>query len=223
MNRTPLVIGVLTLAVLLALHERTLAFSTHQTTLSRSVDKVEEVVGNEIRIVVNFSNMEPASMRGFFHSEHLPQGLAVTRESVAINGSAIAYAYAIGATGEVYPNCTTHRWMLETPDAFSENNPIPSGGSVQIIYRVTSNRSGTFHLCEFNWAGYLPGTSEAAFGHSMPSDCVSLTFTNGGGEPQSGSGSGCTMSPQAEFGFEWVLLFFLLLFMRKRFAARVPH
>ena len=64
-------------------------FSTHSTTISRSFDKDEAVVGDPITVTVNFTNEEADDLRGFFYTEQIPDGLSVDTISVQIDGSTI--------------------------------------------------------------------------------------------------------------------------------------
>lgn len=169
--------GIIILAAFLCFCGQSAAFTTHNTTLSRSFDKLEEITGGTIRVTVSFANLETASLRGFFYSDHIPQGLTVNTESVVLNGSPVnGYTYETGVAGDVWAGSITHRWTLETPADFSENNPVQSGASVQIVYLLTSSRRGTFQLKEFNWAGYFQNASDAAFGHSESSDARTVEF-----------------------------------------------
>ena len=157
------------------------AFSTHNVTVKRSLYKTEAVVGETIRVTVTLSNLETAILRGFFYSDHIPQGLSVTTESVTVDGAPISgYTYESGGSGDVWTGSITHRWILETPISFTEDNPVPSGASVEIVYLLSSPATGTFELNEFNWSGYYPDSFDAAFGHSETSDRTTLEFLEEG-------------------------------------------
>ena len=89
---------LLTLTGLLVIAKPVAAFSTHNVTVGRAFDKADAVVGEAIRDTVTFSNMETASLRGFYYADHIPQGLTVTTERVAVNGSPVTgYTYESGA------------------------------------------------------------------------------------------------------------------------------
>ena len=170
-------LGIIILAGLLLYSGQSLAFSTHNTTLTRSFNKLQVVAGESIRVTVSFSNLETSSLRGFYYSDHIPEDLFVTTQSVTINGSPVtSYSYESSASGQVWTGCVTHRWILETPADFSENNPVLSGGTARIIYTLSSKQSGTFALNEFNWAGYFPSHLAPAFGHSQSSDIKVLKY-----------------------------------------------
>ena len=180
-------IGLAVLGVLLCFSGRSPAFTTHNTTISRSFDKLEEVVGGSIRVTLTFSNLEATALRGFFYSDHIPDDLTVSTESVTVNGTPVTgYTYESGAAGDVWTGSTTHRWILETPTSFEEDNPVPSGASVVIVYLLSSPATGTFELNEFNWVGYYQSSLDAAFGHSETSDSTTLEFLDEGGPVRPG-------------------------------------
>ncbi|MCJ8502994.1 hypothetical protein [Desulfatitalea alkaliphila] len=168
------------------------AFSTHATDAYRSFDALEAAAGEAITVTVVFSNLEPADLRGFFFTEHIPVGLSVTTEAVMIGGVRVGYVYETGAVGDVYAGSVPHRWVLETPGDFTQDNPVAPSATVTIIYRLTSSDEGAFQLGAFNWAGYYRDALGAAFGHSEGADDVALVFAagDGGGGGQSGSGGG---------------------------------
>ena len=153
------------------------AFTTNNTTITRTFDKNEAAIGQSIAVTVTFTNSETSDLRGFYYAEQIPQGLAVTTTSVKINGNPISnYFFESGSVGDVYPGNVAYRWILETPSEFSENNPISTDSIVEIIYSVTSARAGTFNFDEFNWVGYYQGSSRAAFGNSEDVDKKTIRF-----------------------------------------------
>jgi uncharacterized repeat protein (TIGR01451 family) len=153
------------------------AFSTHSVTLERSFDKTQELVGGEITVTATLTNLEANGLRGFYLTEHIPQGLSVQTVSVKVDGNNISnFLTEAGLSGDVYTDCVPYRWILETPSAFSENNPITSGVSVEVVYVLSSTQIGTFPLNEFNWVGYYQAASDAGFGHSEASDRRTLSF-----------------------------------------------
>ncbi len=170
-------VGIVAVVGLVCSAGQSYAFTTHNTTLSRSFDKVEDVVGGSIRVTVRFSNLEAASLRGFSYCDHIPRGLSVATESVAVNGTPnTGYIHESGSADDVWDGCITHRWILETPTGFPEGTPVPSGGSVQVVYLLTSAQSGVFEFNEFNWMGYYQSSREAAFGHSEGGERRSITI-----------------------------------------------
>jgi hypothetical protein len=152
-------------------------FSTNNTTIARSFDKSSAATGELITVTVTFTNNESTNLRGFYYAEEVPQALVVNTVSVKINGSAISnYVFEPGSVGDVYPGNVVYRWILETPTAFSESHPLPSGSTAEIVYTLSSTQAGTFNLNEFSWVGYYQGGSKAAFGHSENSDKKSLSI-----------------------------------------------
>jgi hypothetical protein len=169
---------------LLYLFESTVfGFSTHSTTIFRSFDKDEAVVGESIVVTVSFVNEDAYELRGFYYAEQIPDGLSVNTSSVKIDGSTISnYVGESGSSGDVYPDFVPYRWVFETPTIFfAENNPISSGSTVEIVYSISSSQAGAFNLDEFNWVGYYQDAlagMRAAFGHSENVDKQTITFTD---------------------------------------------
>jgi uncharacterized repeat protein (TIGR01451 family) len=111
-----------------------LGFSTNNTTLTRVFDKNEAPIGDLITVTVTYTNSETSSLRGFYYADQVPQGLTLSTTSVKINGSSVSnYTHEAGSPGDVYAGNIVHRWILETPTSFSENNPVTSGSNVQIV------------------------------------------------------------------------------------------
>ena len=155
-------------------------FTTNNTTITRTFDKSSAAINELITVTVNFTNNESTGLRGFYFADQVPQALVVNTASVKINGSTISnYVFESGSAGDVYPGNVVYRWIVETPTAFSENHPVPSGSTVQIVYTISSGQSGAFNLDEFNWVGYYSGGSRAAFGHSENGDKKSLNILHG--------------------------------------------
>jgi len=154
-----------------------LGFSTHNTSLSREVNKTVTTTGAQIVVTCSFTNHESATLRGFFFTDHIPSSLSVTTTSVRVDSEAVDdFTSEQGADSAVYPKCTPCRWILEQPTGFFESNAVASNAYVEIVYSVSSATSGTFHLNEFSWGGYYQSTSEAAFGYSVIADQKSVTF-----------------------------------------------
>ncbi|MBE9575057.1 MAG: cadherin-like domain-containing protein [Proteobacteria bacterium] len=172
------------LCLLFVLSSAAFGFSTHNTTVSRTFDPVEAAVRESITVRVTFTNSEANNLRGFYYTEQIPQGLTVDTESIAvkINDNPVSnYIFESGSVGDVYPGYIPHRWVLETPPTFAENNPIPPNYTVEIVYSVSSTQEGTFDFDEFNWVGYYQNAAEGereAFGHSEDADKQTITFLN---------------------------------------------
>ena len=172
-------------------------FSTHSTTISRAFDKEVAVVGESITVTLSFTNEEAHGLRGFYHTEQIPDGLSVNTVSVKIDGTGISnYVVESGSSGEIYPGSVPYRWALETPTDFAGNNPIPENSTVEIVYTVTSSQAGSFNFDEFSWVGYYqtaPEEERAAFGHSEDGDKQDITASSSSGDTGS-SGGGCFIS-----------------------------
>ena len=148
------ILSFLIVCFLVFLSTSTSGFSTHSTTIFRSFDKDEAVVGESIVVTVSFVNAEANDLHGFYYAEQIPDGLSVDTISVQIDGSTITnYAVESGSSGDVYPGSVPYRWVLETPTTFAENNPIPENATVEIVYTITSTQTGTFDFDEFSWVG----------------------------------------------------------------------
>jgi len=65
-------------------------FSTHNGAIFRTFDRVQSEAGGSITVTVRFTNAETSDLRGFYYTEHIPEGLGVDTGSVKINGSAIS-------------------------------------------------------------------------------------------------------------------------------------
>ncbi len=155
--------------------------STGDVAISRTYDRVEAGINEPVTVTVSFTNSHTSiDMKGFYFSEQIPAGLTVNTVSVKIDGADVSiYIYEVGLPGDVYTSFTPHRWILETPPGFTENNPIPFGDSIlEIVYTVTSSQKGTFNFDHFNWVGYYEGATDSDFGHSEVSDKVAILVSN---------------------------------------------
>ncbi len=155
-------------------------FSTHNTTISRTFERDEAVLGESITVTVSFTNNEAYDLRGFYYSEQIPEGLSVETQSVKINGSDILNHIAESdSTGNVYSGYIPYRWILEFPSLFEENNRLSTGANLVIIYTISASQGGIFNFDEFNWVGYYetaPEGERAAFGHSDDADKKTISF-----------------------------------------------
>jgi len=155
-------------------------FSTHNITISRAFDQIQASVDSPITITVNFTSLEPFDLRGFYYAVHIPEGLSVDTESVRINGSVISsYIDESGLSEDIYNGCIPYRWILETPTAFGENNPVSQNSTVEIVYSVTSSQEGALDFDEFHWVGYYQEAVDgqgSAFGHSQTEDQQTISF-----------------------------------------------
>ena len=80
-------------------------FTTDNVTVTRSMDRDVAVPGSSVTVMVNVTNLEPDSLRGFYYAEEIPQGLAINTVSVKVNGNPISdYMLESGSVGDVYPH-----------------------------------------------------------------------------------------------------------------------
>lgn len=154
-------------------------FSTDDSSLARSFSRTVAPTNAGIVITANFTNGTSLSLRGFYFVEQLPSALAATTLSVSINGRGVSnYVFESGLDGDVYAGCTPCRWILEQPKGFTEANPVPPGGWVQIVYSATASVPASFKLAEFEWLGLAQATTNASFGYSETTDLRTVNFTS---------------------------------------------
>ena len=116
------------------------AFSTHDTVISRRFDKTEAPTNRNINVTVTFRNLEADDLRGFYYTEHVPEGLTVNTLNLRIFDGDIeteiaGYTLEFGASGDVYPGYVPYRWILETPpQPFIENNLVFPNAELEILY-----------------------------------------------------------------------------------------
>lgn len=153
------------------------AYSSHDTTIIRSLDRFQTATNKPIEITVSFTNRESIDLRGFFFTEQIPSSLTVSTAALRVNGGIVTNCIMEqGLHGDVYSNATPFRWILELPPSFAESNAVPPGAAVELVYSVSSSSTGTFHLSEFSWAGYYSATQECAFGYSEAEDLETIVF-----------------------------------------------
>ena len=172
---------LLILSCLLCLCEsHAFGFSTHETTISRTFNPLVAVWGESITVTVTFTNWESNDLRAFYYVDQIPDELNVNRISVKINGTdVLGYTSESGSVGDVYAGCVPHRWILEVPPDFDENNPIEANSILEIVYSVGSDLFGVFNFDEFHWVGYYQDAAEgqmAAFGCSEDAEKQAITF-----------------------------------------------
>jgi uncharacterized repeat protein (TIGR01451 family) len=155
-------------------------FQSDNSTLTRSFNSAAALTNLQITVTVNFTNWGTGKCRGFYYTDQVPSGLTVSTVNVTLNGRAVSdYLFETGQNGDVYPGCTPYRWVLEQPTNFAENNPIPIGMPVQIVYTITSPVSNIFYLQQFNNVGFDPVLTNASFGYSETTNQQVVIFTTG--------------------------------------------
>jgi hypothetical protein len=152
-------------------------FSTDGSMLARNFSRSVAGTNSGIAVTTTFTNGTSLPLRGFYYAEQLPSALTVTPVSIKLNGINVTnYIFETGQDGDVYADCTPWRWVLEQPRDFAQNNPVPVGGIVQIVYSVTSASFGTFSLTEFEWTAFATAATNASLGYSETADKQSVTF-----------------------------------------------
>lgn len=153
-------------------------FQSDNSSLTRSFNKTVALTNSQIVITVNYTNGGTAESRGFYYTDQVPSGLAVSTLSLMVNGKAVTnYLFESGQDGDVYSGCTPYRWVLEQPTNFMPTNPISPQAPVQVIYTITSAVSNSFSLQQFNWVGFMATQTNAAFGYSETADQQPVRFT----------------------------------------------
>ncbi|MDW8308438.1 MAG: hypothetical protein RMK20_03600 [Verrucomicrobiales bacterium] len=169
-------------ALALTLILSTFAWQLHGNGLvvTRAFDRLVTLTNRPIVVTVTLSNATGQTLRGLWFGEQVPSGLEITSLSVSINGRSVTnHQHEIGQEGDVYPGCVPRRWVLERPRAFAENNPLPAGATVQILYALTAASPGAFSFPQCGVAGYIPQTTNTAFGLGADAPVAHfLTLTN---------------------------------------------
>jgi len=148
--------------------------SDPERTVVRETDSSEQMVGDPITVTATLGNTGSNDVRAFYYADHLPEDIDVTTVAVTVDGAGPAdYTYEVGFAGEVYAGTVAHRWVIETPPDFTENQSIES--SCVIEYTVTSSTAGSYTLTGYTWAGYDEVAATAVFGYET--DAPTLDFT----------------------------------------------
>jgi len=172
------------LAGLLCSHLTALSQGTFA--VKRSLSATATRTNAPVTVTVAFTNSAVFGLRGFFYGEQLPSDLCVAPISVSVNGQSITnYRLESGMDADVYPGLTPWRWSLELPPSFAENNPVPAGSRVEIVYSVWAPMPGVYVLRFFDWAAEASDTGLAQFGTSGPADQTSLAVS--GNDPPIGA------------------------------------
>jgi uncharacterized repeat protein (TIGR01451 family) len=184
-------------------------FSSDNSSLARSFNKTMALTNSPILVTAAFTNGGTNALRGFFYSEQLPSGLAVSTVSVTLNGQGITnFVLECGQDGDVYAGCTPWRWRLETATNFTEAHPVPAQGAVQISYTISSPTQGSFFCQQFAWVGWWPAGTNASFGCSESANQQTVSFLTTTNRPtlsaQYGT-NGCLIRLQGDPGASYVL------------------
>lgn len=170
-------IPVLCCATLLWLHPA-FGFSTDSSSmLAISVDQNLALTNSPITVTVAFTNRSPNALQGFYYVDQLPTVLEPNLLRVKLNGQSITNCtIESGQEGDVYPDYTPQRYILELPPDFTPTNPVPEQGVVEIVYSISSSTPGTFSIQDFNWAGFDPIDTNVFFGYSEPGNQQTISF-----------------------------------------------
>jgi hypothetical protein len=184
-------------------------FSSDNSSLARSFDKTLVLTNSPILVTATFTNGGTNALRGFFYSEQLPSGLAVSTVSVMLNGQSVTnFVLESGQDGDDYAGCTPWRWRLETPTNFTEAHPVPAQAALQINYTLCSSTQGSFACQQFAWAGYGPAGTNASFGCSEAADQMIICFVTTTNRPALSaqrSTNGSLVKLQGDPGVKYVL------------------
>ena len=176
-----------------------LGFSSDSSPLTRGFERTVALTNSTMVVSVTVTNTGTNTLRGFWYSDQVPAGLAVNTLSVTVDGRAVTnYVLESGQPGDVTAGCAPYRWVLETPPAFSQTNPIPPQTAVKIVWSFSSATPGDFNLQQFFWAGYDPASSNFVFGHSDTVDQEILSFLSAPPPPASLASSGSTSGPRLQ-------------------------
>jgi hypothetical protein len=156
-----------------------LGFSSNGSSLGRNFNRSVACTNSAIVVTVTFTNTEAVPLRGFCYAEQLPSALSVATLGVALNGQPVTNCiFETGQEGDVYAGRTPYRWVLEQPPDFSQTNPVPAGGCVQVMYSVSSAVATAAGLDQFMWFGFPQASTNAAFGASDNTDYQGLNFVS---------------------------------------------
>jgi uncharacterized repeat protein (TIGR01451 family) len=148
-----------------------LGFSSDGSSVARNFNRSVVRTNSTVVATVTFTNAGAVPLHGFYYAEQLPSSLSVTTLGVSLNNQQITnYIFEFGQDGDVFAGRTPYRWVLEHPPAFSQTNPVPAAGCVQIVYSVCSSVATSFSLDQFMWVGFVQTTTNVAFGSSDNAD-----------------------------------------------------
>ena len=152
-------------------------FSDDNGSATRTFSNTYAVTNSSILVTCTFTNGSTNTLRGFFFDEEVPTSLTITSISVTLNERNVTnYFFESGQDGDVFAGYTPFRWVLETPTNFTQTNPVPPHGQVQITYSLTCPWPESFSLEPLDWADYWPPGTNAGFGYSEATNQQVLSF-----------------------------------------------
>ncbi len=140
----------------------TLAGSTHNVGWQRILSAQAVFSGDSVQLTLRFINHEADTLRGFYFCENIPAGLDVAIGKIKINSSVIAStSHEITGSGALYAGASTHRTILETPPAFTENNALAPGDTLLATFWLSSQTAESYALENAHWVGYFGANGNA--------------------------------------------------------------
>lgn len=155
--------------------------TTTNLDISFDINNTNSKPAQKIPVSFILANKESNTLNGFFYSDHVSDSVTIETDSILINGSTVApsnYTYSAGASGEIYKNCKTHTWILQSPENYGGSNTIGSGsnsGKIEIHYSYLVKWSGVYHLEGYSWAGKL-GTKVSNLSNTVFGYCDSMSI-----------------------------------------------
>ncbi len=164
------------------------AYSTSsQIVVSRSFSAETALPGDTVDVVItaDFAAIGSDPVRGFFLSDHIPVALSPSAGVITLDGNQVAAELETGPEDTMYSGCSSARWVMERPPAWSEARAIFASSTLVLTYRVTvpsDAENGAFTFPGFTWVGMIDGQGSAGdhFGYE---DSAAVITVQGGVEP----------------------------------------
>jgi hypothetical protein len=158
-----------------------------QITVKRTMSATSVAQGGSASVTLTASIGSVASaIRGFYVTDYVPGGFTVSNVTVTKNGTAITTRIKreTNAGQTTYPGFTLERWALETPTAWSENNPLDPMTTLVITYTLSVPSSATvktYAMPGFSWVAMIPsqGTTGDIYGYEEPAPSLTVTGSTG--------------------------------------------
>lgn len=150
---------------------RARAYSTLSgVTIARSFAPATAKPGSKVTVTLEVAvgSIGSDPLRGFYLAEQVPDALAPSSGSATLAGQPLT-VISETAGAALYTGCTTIRWVLEEPPAWSQNKPLAASQTLAVSYEVTIP-SGVTSPPSFpgaSWVGMIPSLGDAGdhFGH----------------------------------------------------------
>jgi hypothetical protein len=170
---------------LLLLPGLVMAYSgSSQITATRIISPLSAKYGDTISVTLTVAvgSITGTSLRGFYLTEYIPAGYSVAKDSAVLNGALInSRIKRESVTGQTtYTGFDAERWVLETPTAWTENNPITAMSTLAIKYKLlvpANAATQTIPLPGFSWVAMDPTRGDAGdvFGYEDSPPTLSIT------------------------------------------------